>query len=408
MTTPAIGTFRFASAISDEDHTEEALEEAVGEAMDQMGEGLVDLAIVFASAHHRNAFGRVGGWLRHKLRAQLTLGVTAGAVLGSGVEIEERAGLAVLVGRMPRTWLYPFTHDQLDWPATKDDPHLLRERLTGHPDHRDDLAGIVFFADPYTTPMVKLMPAINEALPGVPIIGGMASGAAHSGDNRLLLNGDLHHDGAVGFAIGGDVRVDCTVSQGCRPIGDTWVITKARNNIIEEVGGKPVLQIVHETTERLETADRALLEQGLFVGRVVNEYKDRFGRGDFLVRNILGADRQRGYIAVNDLVRVGQTIQFHLRDRHTAMEDLQMLLEGQKLHGPAAGALLCTCNGRGTNLFGDPNIESNIIRTALDNVPLAGFFAAGEIGPIGHQNFLHGFTSSLAVFRPKENGEGAV
>jgi small ligand-binding sensory domain FIST len=145
--------------------------------------------------------------------------------------------------------------------------------------------------------------------------------------------------------------------------------------------------------------DRRLMEGGLLIGRVISEYKDRFGRGDFLIRNIVGADEQQGFIAIADLVRVGQTVQFHVRDARAAEEDLRLLLEAQRLHGPAAGAVLCTCNGRGSNMFPRPNVESALISDALGHAPMAGFFAAGEIGPVGAENFLHGFTSSLAVFR---------
>jgi small ligand-binding sensory domain FIST len=140
----------------------------------------------------------------------------------------------------------------------------------------------------------------------------------------------------------------------------------------------------------------------VFVGRVINEYKDHFGRGDFLIRNIIAADRASGFIAVSDFVRVGQTVQFHVRDRRTAEEDLRLLLQTQLLHDPAAGVLMCTCNGRGRNMFDKPNTESTIVREALGDVPIAGFFAAGEIGPIGTDNFVHGFTAALAIFRPAD------
>jgi len=235
----------------------------------------------------------------------------------------------------------------------------------------------------------------------VPTVGGMASAASQSGDNGLLLNGRVLDEGAVGVAIGGrHIRVDCTVSQGCRPIGEPWVITRARHNLIQEVGGQPIMDAVQQTAREAESEDRALVqEHGLLVGRVINEYKSRFGRGDFLIRNILGADQDTGYIAVSDLMRIGQTIQFHVRDRHTAEEDLRLLLQNQKLHGPASGALLCTCNGRGQRLFHQPALESSLVREAFGHAPLAGFFASGEVGPVGDVNFLHGFTASLAVFR---------
>jgi small ligand-binding sensory domain FIST len=205
--------------------------------------------------------------------------------------------------------------------------------------------------------------------------------------------------GAVGLTISGPVAVDLVVSQGCRPVGQAMVITKVKNNVILEIGGRKALEVIQEMAQALPERERPLLAKGLFAGLVTNEYKDRFGRGDFLVRNILAADKGAGSIAVGDVPRVGQTIQFHVRDAETAEEDLQLLLDAQELKDPPFAGLLFTCNGRGTRLFAKPNHDVNVIRQRLGSLPLAGFFAAGEIGPIGDRSFVHGQTASLALFR---------
>lgn len=395
---------RFASAVSEEDDLGEALDEAVGEVAAALGPEPLDLVLVFASYHHRNRFNLIASDVREQLRPRVALGVTAVGVLGSGFELENRPGVALLGARLGGAWLHPFTYQDLDWTAQQTDPHLLRLRLLGPYAKSTDLAAIMLFADPFSTPMLNLLPALNEALPGVPVIGGMASGAANPGDNRLMLDEHVMHEGAVGVAIGGNLRVDCIVSQGCRPVGSTWLVTRAKPNLIQELGQRPAIAAVQETAQSADAAERRLLEEhGILVGRVINEYKDRFGRGDFLIRPVAGADPDAGYIAVPDFFRVGQTVQFHVRDRRTAEEDLRLLLESQKLHdAPPAGVLLCTCNGRGSRLFEQPNHESDIVRDALGDVPMAGFFAAGELGPIGGENFLHGFTASLALFRPAD------
>jgi small ligand-binding sensory domain FIST len=393
-------SMRFAAALSNESETVEAVDEALGELGEAMGAGPIDLAMVFATPHHRQRFQFIADQLQDRFAPRAALGATAAGVLAGGRELDHGAGLSVMLGRLPGVGLHTFTQEQLSWPDSSRDFGALRRAITGRDDDAAP-AGVILLADPFSTPMVKLMPALNAALPGVPIIGGMASGASHHGDNRLMLGERVMVDGAVGVAISGDVRIDCTVSQGCRPIGQPWVITRARNNVIQELGRRPVLSALQTTAEEVDEADRPLLEQGVFVGRVIDEYKDHFDRGDFLIRSIVGADREAGYLAVGDLVRVGQTIQFHVRDARTAEEDLRLLLDSQRSRGPAAGALLCTCNGRGSNMFDRPDAESSIIRSMLGaDLPLAGFFAAGEIGPIGRENFLHGFTASLAVFRP--------
>ena len=184
------------------------------------------------------------------------------------------------------------------------------------------------------------------------------------------------------------------MSQGCRPLGRAFVVTRAERNMIYELAGRPALDRVQELYQEADEDDRRLLQQGIHVGRVIDEHKPDFQRGDFLVRNVLGADKESGAIAVGDVVDVGSTVQFHVRDAATADEDLRSLLAGEC----AEAALLFTCNGRGTRLFGTPDHDAEIVSDALGGVPLSGFFAAGELGPVGGRNFLHGFTASLALF----------
>jgi small ligand-binding sensory domain FIST len=241
---------------------------------------------------------------------------------------------------------------------------------------------------------------VADERPGVRVFGGMASGGSAPGQNRLVLDDDVRLKGAVGFALRGDLSVRSVVSQGCRPIGRTLIVTKAERNLIQELGRRPALEVLQEIFDGLTSEDQDLARSGLHVGRVINEYRESFGRGDFLVRNVMGAD-QSGGIAVSDLVRVGRTVQFHVRDAGTADEDLRQLVDRAKEEGPVAGALLFTCNGRGSRLFATPNHDVGVIRELLGPIPTAGFFAMGEIGPVGGQNFVHGFTASAVLF-----GEG--
>jgi small ligand-binding sensory domain FIST len=202
-------------------------------------------------------------------------------------------------------------------------------------------------------------------------------------------------------SISGHTEVDCVVSQGCRPIGPPVVITKGKNNVVAELGGRKPLEVVQEIAQDLDEKERFLLSKGLLVGVVIDEYKDRFGRGDFLIRNVVGIDQKNGAMAVADVIRVGQTIQFHVRDAETAREDLQLLLDAQELKEKPFAGLLFTCNGRGERLFETPNHDVGVVRERLGRIPVAGFFAAGEIGPVGDGSFVHGHTASLALFRTK-------
>ena len=262
-------------------------------------------------------------------------------------------------------------------------------------------SALLLMADPFTFPADVLLERLGEDQPGKPVLGGMASGATRPGENRLLLGPTVHRAGAVALRLSGGVRVRSVVSQGCRPIGKPMVITKAQQNVVLELGGRPALEQLRELYETLPDQERRLLETGLQLGRVINEYQSDFTRGDFLIRNVLGWDSEAGAIAIGDFCRVGQTVQFHVRDAGAADDDLRELLATAKSDGAAAaGRLLFTCNGRGTRLFSQPDHDAGSIHDALGEIPLAGFFAHGEIGPIGGQNFLHGFTAALALFEP--------
>ncbi len=392
---------RFASAISERPTASAATDAVCGILRETLGPEPVDLLVAFVTPAFHRELDRVIATLRRRLTPRALLGSVTTGVLGDGKEVEGTPAVTALAGRLPGVRLDPFSYDRLGWPAVGTDAAALRGSLLGDPD-REDVRLLLLLADPFSAPMVRLLPAINDALPGVPVVGGMVSGADRPTENRLVLDGEVLETGAVGLAISGPARVDCAVSQGCKPIGDAHLVTRGRHHLIQELGRRPVTEVVRETLDRLDERDRASFERQPLLGRVTSEYKERFGRGDFLVRNILGTDADSGSIAVHDAIRVGQTVQFHIRDRRTAEEDLRLLLDNQTLHGPPAAVFTATCDGRGVRLFGEPHMEPRMIRERVGPVPHAGFFAAGEIGPVGGRNFLHGLTSSMAVFREVE------
>lgn len=369
----------------------------VAEQLDASIGDACDLAIVFASFHHCAALPEAVETIRETIHPRTLLAVTAESVLGGEEELEGVAGMSALALQLPGVTLSP-------WTSTPDDPIPLNraDEIAQRIDLRDDFRAAIMMGDPFTTPITRLLPAITncggQGRP-VPVIGGMASGASQPGHNVLILDEKIIRAGAIGASIAGDIEIDFVVSQGCRPIGEPLVITKAKENVILELRGKPAMQMLQEITSELTEQERELLRRGVLVGNVIDEHKRHFGRGDFLVRNILGLDQERGGIVVGDLPRMGQTIQFHVRDAVTAAEDLQLLLDVQELKGRPFGGLLFSCNGRGERLFEESNHDISIINERLGSVPVAGFFAAGEIGPIGEQSFLHGHTAALALFR---------
>ncbi len=235
----------------------------------------------------------------------------------------------------------------------------------------------------------------------------MASGANFAGASMLLLNDSVQHFGVIGLALSGDIDVDVIVSQGCRPIGQPYKITRASENMIFGLNGGAPVKLIQAMLTELSRQDQALLRNGLYIGQAIRTpsgdvQDDVLGRGDFLIRGVLDSDATTGAIVVGDRLADGTMVQFHLRDADTAQEDLSLLLAPQALYGPPAGALLFSCNGRGTRLYDHANGDISIIQHALGQpapIQLAGFFCAGELGPIGGRNFLHGHTASLVLFR---------
>jgi small ligand-binding sensory domain FIST len=231
------------------------------------------------------------------------------------------------------------------------------------------------------------------------VLGGIASGGEHPGQNRLIFDGQVLRSGAVGAALWGDVVLDTVVSQGCRPIGKHLEVTKAEAHVIQELAGRSPLKVLMEVLREARPRDVELARtRGLLVGRQIAEPGPQ-GHDAYLIRTPVGFDQDSGALALNDYVKPGQTIRFHVRDDASAGAELTELLEQQHAR-PAAGALMFTCNGRGTRLFQHKHHDARAVADACDALPLAGFFAAGEIGPVSTRNFLHGHTACIGFLRP--------
>jgi small ligand-binding sensory domain FIST len=379
--------------------TSPSSEVAVGEVVDRLAAAFAgetaDLTMVFSSIHHADVLSNLGNELKGRGLGRHVLGCTGETIIGEGREVEGEAALSVWAIRLPEAEIKPIRID-----PGSDGLDALEGFATG-PD------SILLLGDPYSFAPDPWLQKLNAVAPGLRVIGGMASGSQTPGDNRLILDGTIFDAGAVGVVIGGKVNLRTLVSQGCRPIGRPMIVTRAERNMIRELGRRPALEVLREVFEELTEDDQERVQSGLHIGQVINEYQESFGRGDFLVRNVLGAD-ETGGIAITDFIRVGQTVQFHVRDAETADEDLRGLIDASRAENPGnelAGALLFSCNGRGTRLFDEPDHDVGVLQDRFGPIPIAGFFAMGEIGPIGGQNFVHGYTASVALFEvPTEKG----
>jgi small ligand-binding sensory domain FIST len=386
---------RFSSARSREEESEAAISELLG-AVEALN-GPVDLAVLFLTASHRHAAAQMARRMHETFAPRVLLGCTCEGVIGADDEIEGASGVSLLVGKMPGVRLTPFHVSAQTWSVWMQNPDALAANVGAGPDTR----GFIVLGDPFTTPVEDMIAAL-DGLGAGPTVGGMASGSFQPGGNALLLNREAYNEGVVGVTVSGPVRMETVLSQGCRPVGERYLVTSAEQNVIRTLGNKPAIEVVHAMIQELPERDRALLTNGLFVGVAIDEYKAEFGRGDFLIRNLVGADNESGSIAMADRVRAGQTVQFHVRDAGTADEDLRYLMMGQLRGGKAAGGLLFSCNGRGSRMFPIPCHDVQTVLDILPGTPIAGFFAMGEIGPVGEKTHLHGHTASIVLFKPEE------
>lgn len=363
--------------------------DAAGAELGAQGPVSCHLAVVFATAEHAEAMGDVIAAVEARLEPQVLLGAVAQGVIGPDRELEDGPGVVVWVANLPGALVEPFR----SWSVRSPEGGLA---VAGWPDTRPgDLALVL--ADPYSYPMPEVLGRIGAERPGHVVTGGLVTGGP--GRTRLVGDGLLHEDGAVGVVIR-DSAVTALVSQGCRPVGEPLTITAGERNRILALGGEPAVDRLRSLLADADPADRELLQGGgLHIGLVADEVQDDYDTGDFVVRGVLGVDPEAGSVTIGDLARIGRTVQFQVRDGGSAHTDLVARLATV---GPAAGGLLFSCNGRGQRLFGVRDHDLEVVAGRLQ-VPVAGAFCAGEIGPVGARSYVHGFTACLAVF-----GDGAV
>lgn len=391
----------FASGISTADTVEQLVSDLLGQIRAQLGDQPgIDLALFFISAQLIEAVPEFAARLRLELNPRALLGCTAEGVIGREREIEEGPAVTLVVAQLPGVVLTPISLllGENEWHKLLLDQDDF-QCLVNVP---EDTRLFILLGDPFSAPMDDVLESFNVCYPGIPVIGGMASGALRPQGNTLVLDDQLTQEGVLGLALSGALQVDIVVSQGCRPIWRPFKVGAAHRNMLLDLEGRPPLSWLQDLIPELPEEDRLLLQNGLFVGRAIASQQETLGRGDFLIRGVMGIDQHSGAMAIADSMIEGEMIQFHLRDALTAQEDLEMMLIPQMFRQPPRGGLLFSCNGRGTRLYDHPDGDISVIQRSLEDIHLAGFFCAGEIGPIGGANFLHGHTASLVLFRPLE------
>ncbi|MGH3018740.1 MAG: FIST signal transduction protein [Gaiellaceae bacterium] len=373
--------------------TSESARDAAGEAAHEARGGAlarakIDLAFIFLSPAHLDEAEAAADAVREELAPRHLLGCVAEGVVGRVRELEEGPAVAVWAGALPGAEIECF-HAA----AVQTDDGIA---VAGFPE-LDDPGLVALLVNPFTFPAGPFLTRLNETHERIPLVGGIAVGGRRPDAQALILDDAVHAEGAVGAVVSG-VPVLTVVSQGCRPIGREAVITRCEGNVVYELAGKPALERLHGEIAALSSAEQALAARGLLAGLVIDENRPQYDTGDFLMRGLLGADEATGALALGDTARVGQTLRFFVRDAASADADLRQAFADAPRRARPAGALLFTCNGRGTNMFPEPDHDARVVTELLRTDALAGFFCGGEIGPVGGKAFLHGFTATLAVF----------
>jgi small ligand-binding sensory domain FIST len=382
---------RIGTGLSTASDSREAAIEAGVMARGALGGERCDLAIVFASGLHLAVPETLLEAVHEALMPEQLVGCGAGGVIGPHREIEEGTAVSIWAAHLGEGSATAFH-------AAVEELEEGAGALTGMPE-LDGAAGAILLADPATFPTDAVLRFLSDSTPMISLLGGLASGRTGAGA-VLFMGEDVLDEGAVGVRLDGVEMLPC-VSQGATPIGPELTITAADGNVIEELAGRPALVTLRETIEGLPASELEMVEGGLLVGIVVDANKPDYVQGDFLVRGLVGADPSSGKVAVAADVHPGQVVRLHARDAVSADRDLREALAVQMtaLGGRApAGALLFACNGRGRDMFSRPHHDADAVAEALLDAPAAGFFAAGEIGPVGGEHFLHSFTATIAVF----------
>ncbi|MBM3946953.1 MAG: hypothetical protein FJ315_06090 [SAR202 cluster bacterium] len=369
---------------------------AVRMALDAAGLSQAEHLFLFATTHYGSAWPALLATAQQTAGARSLVGCSGMGVLTSAGEIEGGPAVAVMALDSDSVRVVPYLAR-----PTETDNDLSRSILREVGGRAQEGSLLMALPDVFNLRPAQLVQQLSAGLADVPIVGGAASGEASSPQTFQWLNNQVSSRGVAGALVWGDFSLAIGVAQGCTPIGQPSIITKAQANVIMEIAGRPALQAIRETLETLPAEEVERAKGSLFAGLVIDEKQDLHGRGDFLIRNIAGVDPKSGAVAVGEIVRPGQTFQLHLRDGRSAREDMEMTLvklaEVTRDNPPSFG-LYFNCLGRGKGLYGELNHDVEAINQALGDVPIVGFFGNAELAPVRGRNLVHNYTGVLVLF----------
>lgn len=403
---------KWVSTLSTKVSLEAALQEVVQDACQQL-DAPATLGFLYISSAFTSEYSRVMPLIADLLPQVPIVGCSGGGIIGtrgrSVQEVEDEVAISLVLAYLPDVTVQAFHVDTDRLPDLDGSPGAWARLIGADP---AESPCFVLLSDPFSRGIKDFLAGLDYAYPGTPKIGGVASSGIVNGSVGLFCHKRMYREGTVGFALSGNLEMETIVAQGCRPIGDAFRVVESERNIIinmvpEDQASSRLspLEQLQDLVQSLDEDDKLLAQTSLFVGVAQTEFKLSLKAGDFLVRNLMGYDPKEGALAIGDRIRPGQRLQFHLRDAATSEEDLRSLLsqhrDTQADKPQPIGALMFACLGRGESLYEEKNFDSQLFTQALGQMPIAGFFCSGEIGPVGDSTYLHGFTSVFGIFRPK-------
>lgn len=399
---------KWVSSLSSAKKSDAAVREVIAQVRQSLDGEKPHLLVLFITPHFEKDYSEAHKSVSEAFPSAYLVGCSAGGIIGGNEEVESRPAISLAAAVLPNVQIHPFRVEDEEMPDLDDGPRSWHKLIGVDPANEPHF---IILSDPFTIQIENFLAGMDFAYPKSVKIGGLASGAGAPGKNALFLNEQVSRSGLVGIALSGNVVIDPLVAQGCRPIGTPYPITDCDRNILLGLDGQPPLQKLQEIYETLEPRDQDLLQHSLFLGIASDSNIGDPATGDFLIRNIVSADPQKGYLAVGALLRVGQSVQFHLRDSETSHQDLKQVLDAYAKRKPvpaqgvpatSKGVLLFSCAGRGEHLYGKSNHDSLLFGRMVGGWPISGFFCNGEIGPVGKSTYVHGYTSCFGVVQAKD------
>ena len=360
---------KWVSALSKQPDIDAAVQEASEEIIRQLGNDQADLTVIFVAPQYKDFYDKIPDLLNRHLKPGTLFGCSGGGIIGNGEEAEQQAAFSITCAKLPGVKIQPIYSETKELPDQDTSPSVWREWLNVN---IEDQPHFVFLADPFYFRGDEYLAGVDFAYTNSKKVGGLASGAQSMGGNALYLGDKIYSNGLIGIALSGDIEVDTIVAQGCRPIGEPMKITDCQDTLLKSLNGKPTLEVLQDLNETLSDSDKKLLQTSLFLGIEMDPMKDEPKQGDFLIRNLMGVDRESGALAIGALLRTGQLVQFHLRDKKMSAEDLDVMLTRYLSQGHAenaSGALLFSCLGRGKYLYGEANHDTNMFHNKLGEIP---------------------------------------